>query len=375
MAYAITFAENECYETRFPANNPVKGVPEIICQNPLSPNVQSSYWSTHIAGEFKGARADLAGTTVEAVERLYRAWATRFKKSPELHVDYQRAYFVGGGVLTRNAGLLQIRDYADHAGDEELLALYREVQQSLASLKAAFHEFIVSKAGLDYFGAGAGNARLVEPLQPKSDFERVVEKRVALASAVVDELHMQKNFGRTKLAKIFYLADASLDLGLDTTYVRQAAGPLDVRALYHKRNGIEAVARRHAYFTEDAVEAQRGAMIRYQPGANVKAGVDAAKRLFGTKYGQLRALIDLLRDMDTEQVEIVATLYASWNDLLLKGEPPSDDEIIDDVRTHWHERKKRFTKQRLQAALGWMRGKNLVPKGVGRRTRRGPVAS
>jgi type I restriction enzyme, S subunit len=112
-------------------------------------------------------------------------------------------------------------------------------------------------------------------------------------------------------------------------------------------------------------------MIRYTPGANAAAGVNAAKRLFGEKYDRVRHLTKLLRDMDTEQSEIVATIFASWNDLLLSGDDVADEEIIDDVRTRWHERKARFPKARLQKALQWMRANSIVPTGRGVRTRRG----
>ncbi len=73
--------------------------------------------------------------------------------------------------------------------------------------------------------------------------------------------------------------------------------------------------------------------------------------------------------MKTEQAEIVATLYAAWNDMLIAGKSPEDQEIICEVRENWHECKKRFTENRLQTALDWMREKGLVPKGLGVRTR------
>jgi hypothetical protein len=36
-AIAIGYAENECVETSFPANNPIAGAPEIVVSNPLTP--------------------------------------------------------------------------------------------------------------------------------------------------------------------------------------------------------------------------------------------------------------------------------------------------------------------------------------------------
>lgn len=78
--------------------------------------------------------------------------------------------------------------------------------------------------------------------------------------------------------------------------------------------------------------------------------------------------------MDTEQIEIVAMLFAAWNDFLIAGEPVSDDSINEDVRDHWNVSKQEFTPQRLAIALKWMRDRGLVPSGIGPQTIRADAA-
>lgn len=68
-----------------------------------------------------------------------------------------------------------------------------------------------------------------------------------------------------------------------------------------------------------------------------------------------------------EQAEIMATLSAAWNDLLLDGGSLTDTEIINKVLTSWHESRERFKAPRLQRTLEWMRKKNLVPVGHGKK--------
>lgn len=69
-----------------------------------------------------------------------------------------------------------------------------------------------------------------------------------------------------------------------------------------------------------------------------------------------------LLPMDSKQAEIVATLYACWNDQLARGAQPDDASIIEDFHG-WAEGKRRFDADRLGTALAWMRKHDLVPSG------------
>ena len=76
-----------------------------------------------------------------------------------------------------------------------------------------------------------------------------------------------------------------------------------------------------------------------------------------------------MRPMTSEQCEIVATLYAVWNDFLLDGETPTDQQIVQSVLNSWHPSKRNISEDRWLAALPWMRSNDLVPQGVGEKTR------
>lgn len=357
-ALAITLAENECVEAVFPSNNPVEGAPEVACSNPLAPLDPESYWTTHFAGAAREARVLQADILISAVERLYRLWASRFSNHPELHVPYRRAYFIGDGVLTRSAGIVQIRDFAVETDDADLLEALREIRQRLRQAKDAFMKYVTSEEGLDYFGT---------PRAPRSEtFAVVVERRVALGALIVDALAADPHLGRTKLAKVLYLADVSQDLQLRMKYRREAAGPLDPRALYNAKTGIEAIAESRGYFAG----VQKGSSVRYEVGASLRDVIDRGSSLFGDKLTGIHRVIEQCRSLSTDQVEIVATLYACWNDLLLSRKATSDEVILSEFLTKWHDKKKRFAKVRLMKALAWMRAQQLIPQGRGARTER-----
>ena len=52
--------------------------------------------------------------------------------------------------------------------------------------------------------------------------------------------------------------------------------------------------------------------------------------------------IELMRPLDTKCCEIIATLYAAWNDLLLLGKSPSDEEIVIEATEKWHQKSSPF---------------------------------
>lgn len=72
-------------------------------------------------------------------------------------------------------------------------------------------------------------------------------------------------------------------------------------------------------------------------------------------------LVNLLRSFSTERCEIVATLFAVWNDRLRADQPCTDADIVDEVLTQWHPSKQRIARERWLSALQWMKQEELTP--------------
>jgi hypothetical protein len=361
MAFAIAYAENECVETYFPANNPVKGVPELFVGDPMTPLNPDSFWSVILKPYVQENATHSVRTLVGAVDAVYDDWKRRFRGVAELPVSYARPYFIDPRGLTKTAGLVQIRDYAAENSITPLVDAFDHVQSCLRALKDEFFECVTVQ--LDYFGSGSSPLEDIA-LPEKTRFEKVLCRRLALAGLLVQHLHSDPNFGRTKLAKLFYLADVHETLNLETEYYREAAGPLDQRALYNDRFGIEALARKHNLFAP----AQRGKMVRYTPSSALSRIQNFAERHLAERVHAIVGMTDKLRALTTDQSEIIATLYACWNDFLIRKRSPTDDEIISEFLLHWHFKKARFSRARLNKALAWMRDNGLVPRGSGKLT-------
>jgi hypothetical protein len=189
-----------------------------------------------------------------------------------------------------------------------------------------------------------------------------------LASLIVDKNRDVIKFGRVRLAKTFYLCDMVTKQDLKTTYQRKAAGPLDHICIYNKNVGIESLAEKSKCFSVSRSPKGNSQQVSYHPEQSLEFIAELAKDGFADDYQKIENLIELLKPLNTAQCEIIATLYACWNDMLIDGEQPSDQNIVNDFLYNWHESKTRYSEQRLLKALTWMKDNQLVPNGDGNHT-------
>ncbi len=196
-----------------------------------------------------------------------------------------------------------------------------------------------------------------------------VRTRGLVGSEIIERSARQASFGRVKLQKIAYLAEAHVGVSeLEGNYLREAAGPLDREMV----RDMEREAGRVAGIRVDQPEGA-GTAVRYRLGDQSGAHRAELTKLLGDDRGtRLDKLIDDIATIDTKGTEAVATLYAVWNDALIDGEAPTDSENVLAVLTEWHpEKKEKFRMDELHAWLSWMRRHGLVPTGTGPRTSTG----
>lgn len=190
--------------------------------------------------------------------------------------------------------------------------------------------------------------------------------RVMVGAEIVHQHRGNRRFGRVKLQKELYLAEAHLGISeLQGNYRREAAGPFDRALIEETERGLEAAGFYRANQTDGA-----GTAVTYTPLSNAGRHRAELESLLGPRAGALGELIDLLRDFATEDVEAIATLYAVWNDALMEGRTPNDETIVKGVLFEWHAGKSdRFTAGDLRRRLRWMKGKGLTPRGQGPKTK------
>lgn len=188
-------------------------------------------------------------------------------------------------------------------------------------------------------------------------------QKVVLAAEITSQLYQEKTFGRVKLQKILYLSEYHAQLPFQRSeYQRYAAGPHDPKAMY----SIEGQMKKQKWFDSRLRESGYGK--EYVPLERHEAYKQYYERYFAEKHEVIQRIIDLLHDKKTQFCEIIATLYGVWNDFLLEGRQPSDEEIVHDVVTNWDPKKQAISEDDWHNGLNWMRDNDLVPSGWGEQT-------
>ena len=239
----------------------------------------------------------------------------------------------------------------------KLLEHEEAVLQGLKSLKSAIASDLLY-----------GSARAVAPEEKAVQISaRPIQpafKRAVLAAEIVHQLHKDQKFGSVKHEKIVHLCEYHADLhsDIDRHAYKKAAGPYDPKA----RRSVEANFKSHNWFD---VKKHHGGRIEYIPMQKCGEHKHYFDRYFASQRNIIQSIIDLMRPLDSQRCEIIATLYAVWNDYLINGIEPTDGQIVDGARNNWHVNKQTIPEDRWAKALTWMRQKSLVPHGTGGKTR------
>jgi hypothetical protein len=155
---------------------------------------------------------------------------------------------------------------------------------------------------------------------------------------------------------------------LEREPIRDAAGPND----YPSRIRVESLAKKLNWYSTH--KQGSGAKIDYSMGPEIPKSRQTAINFLGEGKTNVDALLSLLRPLDTKRIEVVATIYASWNDFLLAGKAPTDDELTHDVLNNWHPAKQLIPVEVWTKTLAWMRRKGLIPRGTGKPVSHKPVS-
>lgn len=243
---------------------------------------------------------------------------------------------------------------------DELIAL---AERQIVLLKE-YRQSIISEAVTGKIMVTAPQSvEQTEQPAAKSGGANVHFKRRVLAAKILDKLCGEPTLGHVKLEKLLFLSEYCAELDMHTEYVRHAAGPYSPKTL----RSIDTQLQKAKWFLYD--KNNRGSKYsRLDKSAEYLPYFDA--NFSAAQNATVERLVELFRPLDTERCEIVATLYGAWNDFLIDGCSPTDEQIADEVLTHWSEEKKRIDKDRWLKAIGWMRKHQIVPCGYGEKTKR-----
>lgn len=167
LCFAFALAENRCVVTKFEANNPVAGAPEVYVHNPLCPTNPDSFWSEVLEAEITQDKityqdaifedkkeSNLAYALVQAVKDLYRFWNLNYCKGQTLkNVGLQDEpyfkYFDYSDFVTPYSGLVQIRKYSEVNGASDLMPYLQNITDLSRLVKDEIYRLLMEE--FEYF--------------------------------------------------------------------------------------------------------------------------------------------------------------------------------------------------------------------------------
>jgi type I restriction enzyme, S subunit len=183
---------------------------------------------------------------------------------------------------------------------------------------------------------------------------------LAMAYQLHEQASTQSKFGHVKAEKIVHMVEAQLGIDLGRSPVKDAAGPNDYPHLMR----VEHRAKMAGFFS---FERLRGPTFHIAKRRKFDALIERTRQALGPRTANVDTLLKVMLPMDTQQAEIFATVYAAWNNLLLDRQTITDEKIVLEARENWHPDKMQIPRDKFFEAIKWIRKKNFVPLGKGKR--------
>lgn len=200
-----------------------------------------------------------------------------------------------------------------------------------------------------------GKCKSLPKLQEKE--ERHFLKRKMLASYIINQSLEDKQFGNVKFEKLLHLSDYfAIQRNFGQNYYKKPAGPYD--------NGFTYPFFQQVINAKWFRKEKYGNLHRITAGENNEKSVNTYDFFSNEELKKVNQLIEYFKTSNYESPEIVSTLYAVWNNRIIKQQEITDDFIKQDF-LDWDEQKAKY-KDRLDGALNWMRDNGIVPNGWGK---------
>ena len=193
-----------------------------------------------------------------------------------------------------------------------------------------------------------------------SDKDKKIRRKM-LATYIINQSLSDISFGKTKFEKLLHLIECHIVKGdYNQKYSVQAAGPYD--------GGFTKIFWNEVTKSKWFKIEEFGRLKRIMPAENhSKSLVD-----YGFLSEDLRLMINNFiaefKNTNYERPEIISTLYAVWNNRIIRNEMITDELLKKDF-LEWDEQKARY-EDRLDNALIWMHENEIIPNGWGREIRR-----
>ena len=265
-------------------------------------------------------------------------------------------------------GEIKINISTDIKEQQAIATILSDMDKEIADLEAQRDKYRLLKSGMMQ-KLLTGQIRLVKqqakiiPLGVEVPAVREIPIDAhIIAGHIVNRSYQSRGWGRTKLQKSLHLIGYCTQLNLGNEYIRNTAGPDDQQLM----NYIDQKFRQYRHVNKVCEKLPDGRThYSYTPTPMIQDVETAYEKYPKELREQVDALIDKLNTMDLAGAEMLSTLYAVWNNRIIKQEQITDDLLIADFYA-WSKHKADFEETRVRKALNYMRDNNIIPVGWGK---------
>lgn len=214
---------------------------------------------------------------------------------------------------------------------------------------------------------GNGNLQLVAEESPIYSIQNTINKNcdtgdmAILAGYIIKQLSTQnsKDFGRVKLQKMLHLVEYHCQLSSELKYQKNVAGPY----AWELEHVIEPKLKSLRFFEIKKDKFGTTSKVTYTPLSASNELPSLFNREFKDQAERINNLLDKFQSKTWEFCEMISTMYAVWNNRLIRKELFTNEILKQDFLA-WDDKKKRFIDQ-LDYALEWIRKEKIEPVGFG----------
>ena len=239
---------------------------------------------------------------------------------------------------------VEIADYIDNKV-REILVLIQKKEQYLVELenykKSLIYEYVTGKKEV--------------PGHTKIESFTFLDLRGLLICRIME---LGKLKGRVALQKQLFCIDCLVNKNPVTDYFRQKHGPYDYE-LEHYEQAAE---------DRGWIHVKAGSPVEYTQGRCYEDYRIHYQQYFGHIDDQIKKIVEFMNPMRSSEAERVATLLAAWNDFIIDGVIPTDDQLIDEVRHHWTPNKEHSPDSTWRNTLEKIKKNNFIPHGLCKHT-------
>lgn len=195
---------------------------------------------------------------------------------------------------------------------------------------------------------------ILDSLGAKKEYISKVDyhKRTVLAAEIVYQLREDVSLGHLKLQKLLYLCQNAMRMSIQTNFLKQALGPYDPVLM----RSLDKQFEQRKWF-----KFQKDDFPKYISLEKAGQHSEWYSKYFKNNITQVNFIIETFRDMKTSEVELVATIFACWQEIQNSNLELTNELLVEHVYK-WSKEKEKFSQESILKTMNWMKEKGFYPK-------------